>query len=208
MGLKNSGDIFCRAITGILQKVKNKKNFKSFVDDLIIHSENFKVYLDTLKNIFDIFRNHNIRLNGSKCEFLFKKAKFLGRIIDNEGYKADPDNVSAVKALEPPKSQKQVSQAIGRFNWLRDFISSNIGEEVAKFCFSELISELNKLNKKNSKFNWTERAQECFENTKNRLSSDKCISFANFNEPFTLVTDASGIAVAGILLQIENGKQK
>ena len=65
MGLKNSGDIFCRAITGILQKVKNKKNFKSFVDDLIIHSENFKVYLDTLKNIFDIFRKHNIRLNGS-----------------------------------------------------------------------------------------------------------------------------------------------
>ena len=30
MGLKNSGDIFCRAITGILQNVKNQKNFKSF----------------------------------------------------------------------------------------------------------------------------------------------------------------------------------
>ena len=46
-----------------------------------------------------------------------------------------------------------------------------------------------------------------FENAKNRLSSEKCISFANFNLPFTLITDASGIAVAGILLQIEMSTQ-
>jgi hypothetical protein len=57
MGIKNSGDIFCRAITGILQDVKNQKNFKSFVDDLIIDSENFDVYLNTLK----IFRKHNVK---------------------------------------------------------------------------------------------------------------------------------------------------
>jgi hypothetical protein len=81
MGLKNSGDIFCRAITGILQDVKNQKNFKSFVADLIIHSDNFDDYLDTLKNIFKTFRSNNVRLNGSKCEFLYEKVKFLGRII-------------------------------------------------------------------------------------------------------------------------------
>jgi hypothetical protein len=47
-----------------------------------------------------------------------------------------------------------------------------------------------------------------FENMKNWLSSEKCISFANFNLPFTLITDASGVAVAGILIQVETNKQK
>ena len=164
--------------------------------------------MNTLKNILQIFRKYNVRLNGPKCEFLYEKVKFLGRIVDREGFTADPENVAAVKALAPPTSRKETQQAIGRFGWLKDFISTNIGEEVGKFCFSELISELNKLNRNDVKFKWTEKAQKSFENAKDRLSSNKCISFANFNLPFTLITDASGIAVAGILLQIENSKQK
>ena len=208
MGLKNSGDIFCRHITKILGEVKNNKNFKSFVYDLLIHANTFDVYINTLEEIFKICGKYNLRLNPEKCAFLGKSVKFLGRIIDKDGYTGDPENILAVKNLLPPNNKKELQQAIGRFAWLRSFISTNIGEKISESCFSQLIAELTKLNKKDAKFHWPESAQKAFDNAKTRLSSEKCISFANFSLPFTLVTDASSVAMGAVLLQIINGKQK
>jgi hypothetical protein len=48
---------------------------------------------------------------------------------------------------------------IGRFVWIRDFISCNVKEEVATYAFSELPKELTKLNKKDTPFFWTIFAQ-------------------------------------------------
>ena len=84
----------------------------------------------------------------------------------------------------------------------------NIGEKISESCFSQLIAELTKLIKKDAKFHWPESAQKAFDNAKTRLSSEKCISFANFSLPFKLVTDASSVAMGAVLLQIINGKQK
>ena len=43
---------------------------------------------------------------------------------------------------------------------------------------------------------------------KSRLSSEKVMTFAHFSKPFCLVTDASKIACAGILLQNIDNQQK
>ena len=96
---------------------------------------------------------------------------------------------------------------MGRFVWLREFISTNVGEGVAEYAFSNILKEMTKLNK-GKKFLWNEKAGRAFETAKNRLSDEKIISFANFELPFILVTDASNYAVAGVLMQIQDGKQR
>ena len=68
--------------------------------------------------------------------------------------------------------------------------------------------ELTKLNKKGVKFHWPDSAQRAFDTAKNRLSSEKCISFADFKQPFTLVTDASEVALGAVLLQKIDNKVK
>ena len=132
----------------------------------------------------------------------------MGRIIRSDGYSADPDNVNGILEMKPPKTRRELQQCLGRYNWLRAFLSANIGEEVAENCFSSLIKELTVLNKKNVKFSWNQVAQNAFDNMKSRLSSEKVITFADFSQPFCLVTDASKIACAGILLQNINNQQK
>ena len=139
-----------------------------------------------------------------------KKVKFLGRIVSKDGYSAYPENTQAVKDMQPPRSPKEltISQGrFGRFVWLRDFISSNIGESVAEFAFSNVMKEMTRLSK-GKKFIWNEKAQNAFETAKNRLSDEKIIFFADFSLPFILITDASNFAVAGVLMQIQNGKQR
>ena len=95
----------------------------------------------------------------------------MGRIIRSDGYSADPDNVNGILEMKPPKTRRELQQCLGRYNWLRAFLSANIGEEVAENCFSSLIKELTVLNKKNLKFAWNQVAQNAFDNMKSRLSS-------------------------------------
>ena len=66
------------------------------------------------------------------------------------------------------------------------------------------MKEITKLSKGKT-FQWDEKAQKALETAKSRLSDQKIISFADFNLPFILVTDASNFAVAGVLMQIQDG---
>jgi hypothetical protein len=107
-------------------------------------------------------RKFNLRLNGEKCKLLYPNTKFLGRILTQEGYEADPDNVQAIKDMSPLRTRRELQVTIGRFNWLRQYLCGNIGESVADFCFSALIKELSILNKKNAEFSWPKSAQIAF----------------------------------------------
>ena len=206
-GLTCAGDIFCRAISQALQPVVNKDNYKSYVDDLLLHAKSFDKYYDTLKMILQACRTSGIKLNSEKCTFLQKEAEFLGRIVCKEGYKANPEYVSDLLKMPPPTTRKELQATIGRFVWLRSFLETQIGENVADHCFSELMSPLNKLNRQDKKFCWTLEAQSAFDQAKDRLASPRVIHFADFSRPFVLVTDASNIAVGGVILQKIDDKQ-
>jgi hypothetical protein len=119
--------------------MQNLNNVKSYVDDVLVHATTFEQYFKTLEDILKLLRAHELRLNAKKCKFLTPEVKFLGRILNKSGYTADPVNVQAVKDLSPPRNLKQLQCAIGRFVWLREFISYNIGEEVAHFAFSHIL---------------------------------------------------------------------
>ena len=149
-GLKSSGDFFCRAISTALQDIKNIDNIKNFVDDILIHSVDFDNFIKSVCEILAVCRKYNIRLNGEKCKFLFPNTKFLGRILNQNGYQADPDNVQAIKAMKPPRTRRELQVTIGRMNWSRIFLFTNKGEPVADFCFSGIIKEFSQLNKKNA----------------------------------------------------------
>ena len=207
-GLKNAGDLFNRAVSKAMEGVARRSNYKSYVDDVMVYANTFTAYIETLEQIFIACRKYNMRLSGSKCTFLQESAKFLGRIVDNSGYAPDPDYVEAILEMEAPKTKRQLSACIGRFNWLRDYISPGIGESVAEECFSHILSEMTCLNRKDKKFKWTSEATTALEKCKEVLSSPKVIAYADFTKPFCLVTDASDTAMGAVLLQKHGNHQR
>ena len=60
--------------------------------------------------------------------------------------------------------------------------------------------------KRQETFEWSKQAQKALERIKTRLSSSPVIGYADFKLPFMLVTDASNIAAAGVLMQKQNDK--
>ena len=43
-----------------------------------------------------------VTFNSEKCEFTKSRVKFLGHVIDREGIRADPENVSAILHMKAP----------------------------------------------------------------------------------------------------------
>ena len=70
------------------------------------------------------------------------------------------------------------------------------------------MNALNRLNRNDKKFIWTEDAQTAFELAKTRLTSTNIVYFADFSKPFILCTDASDVAVGCAILQKFDEKQR
>ena len=52
---------------------------------------------------------------------------------------------------------------------------------------------------------WGPEQQEAFEKLKDRLRTTPVLAYPDFSQPFILTTDASKLAVAAVLFQLQEG---
>lgn len=95
-----------------------------------------------------------------------------------------------------PKDAKQLKQFLSLSNYYRRFVKE----------YAALAEPL--LRGKPSSFTWDTNCQQAFEALKTRLVSPPILALPNFSEPFILYTDASSIAIGGILGQLQNGGER
>ncbi|XP_075649982.1 uncharacterized protein LOC142620504 [Castanea sativa] len=74
-------------------------------------------HVDDLKEVFEIFRRHRLRLNVDKCAFGVGSEKFLGYLITKRGIEVNPDQIEAVKHLKPPSNPKELLKKWKGFQW-------------------------------------------------------------------------------------------
>ena len=73
--------------------------------------------------MFEVLRQHKLRLNAEKCAFGIGASKFLGYLITGRGIEVNPDQIKAMKSLKPPSNPKEVQVLIGMLDALNRFIS-------------------------------------------------------------------------------------
>ncbi|MCO5611994.1 hypothetical protein L7F22_066255 [Adiantum nelumboides] len=64
-----------------------------------------------------------------------------------------------------------------------------------------IAAPLTNLLKKGVKINWKPEHQEKFDELKQYVTTAPCLKLPDFDQPFEVVTDASGIAIGGVLMQ-------
>ena len=57
--------------------------------------------------MFEVLRQHKLRLNAEKCAFGIGASKFLGYLITGQGIEVNPNQIEAVKSLKPPRILKR-----------------------------------------------------------------------------------------------------
>ena len=70
--------------------------------------------------------------------------------------------------------------------------------------FAETVKPLTMLTRKDQKFSWVPLQQQAFDSMKEKLCAAPVLAYANFKLPIVLTTDASKIAVAASLSQVQD----
>ena len=66
---------------------------------MVVKSKLESEHVNNLRNIFEILRKHNLRLNASKCSFGVGSGKFLGYMVTHRGIEVNSGQIKAINSL-------------------------------------------------------------------------------------------------------------
>ena len=66
---------------------------------MVVKSKVVSKHVEDLTNIFEILREHKLRLNASKCSFGVGLGKFLGYMMTHRGIEVNTDKIKAINNL-------------------------------------------------------------------------------------------------------------
>ena len=144
------------------------------------------------------FRNANLKINPTKCEFFRTRVPFLGHIISKDGLEADTVKVRAVKAFPVPNNPTEGKSFLGLCSYYRRYVKD----------FAAIARPIHAGSDSAPEFQWTPEAQESFDASKHKLTSTPILAFPPMKEPFILYTDASLTAMGAVLAPVQNGLER
>lgn len=121
----------------------------------------------------------------------------LGFLVDKEGIRPDPKKISAVRDFHAPRSLKELRSFLGLCSYFRRFIQD----------FAQISNPLTCLLRKDTPFSWTPDGESSFQQLKFLLTSGPILRHFDPTAPTELQTDASGVGVGAVLVQLHERAQ-
>ena len=188
-GLSNAPSTFMRVMNQLLRPFIGKFVVVYF-DDILIYSSSFNEHINHVKQVLTLLRKDSFYAASKKCVFMTPKVLFLGYVVSGEGIQVDESKVAAVQEWPTPTTITEVRSFHGLASFYRRFIPQ----------FSSIMAPLTDCMKGKS-FVWTEEAESAFQLIKEKLTTAPILVLPNFSQVFELHTDASKVAIGGVLSQ-------
>lgn len=188
-GLCNAPSTFQATMNDIFRSLL-RKTVIVFFDDILVFSSTPEAHLDHLAKVFSILEAHHLHLKPSKCSFGQSQIGYLGHVVCNGTVAPDPSKIQGVLDWPAPKTVKGLRGFLGLAGFYRRFVQN----------YAHIAHPLTDLLKKNA-FEWSVLARQAFVALKQALATAPVLSLPDFEQPFIVQTDASGLAMGAVLLQ-------
>ena len=163
-------------------------------DNLLIGGTDFDDLQEKLLQFFTICQHHNVVCKMAKLKFGQDHANFFGYIVKQNGYELSDERKRAVNDIPFPTNLQGMQRFLGSSIFFKPFVPDYSG-------ISSPLSDMTKGSFSWSKSTWTQDYEKAFVDLKAAMLHSLKIHFPDFNKKFILRTEASKIAVAGVLLQ-------
>ena len=144
-----------------------------------------------LRQVLQKLREWQLYAKASKCQIQTETIEFLGQQITANGMTPTDEKLRAVREWETPKDVKDVRSFLGFANYYRRFVQS----------FAAVAHPLTELTRKDVAWQWGPMEEKAFRSLQQRLCEAPILQYPDPTLPYTVVTDASGTAVGGVLMQ-------
>ena len=141
-----------------------------------------------------------LTVHPKKCDFVKSEVRYLGYVLGRGLIKPQKEKVQAIQDCPQPQTQKDVQSFLGLVGWYRRFVAD----------FSTRAAPLSDLTRKSgsSRLQWGAEQERAFSDLKGALCQGPVLQSPDFDKPFTVQTDASGIGLGAVLLQGEGADQR
>ena len=163
-----------------------------YLDDVCVFGSTREEHDKNLASVLTAIKKHGLALNSSKCDFFKEEISYLGFKLRNQFRSPDPERYSSLRDFPLPMDVRELQRFIGMIGFFSNFIA-NYADRVAP-----LYSKLKSFGP------WTAEERYCFDSLKNAVF-DSCLHVPSKEEKLFLYTDASDVAISGVLVN-ENGK--
>ena len=167
----------------------------SYIDDIEIYSDSWGEHLRTIKELFGRLRRARITARPMKCSLVANRMEFLGHQIGGD---VSADNLEKVRITPRATTKKQVRSFIELVGYCSYHIPTT-----AKIS-APLFDLLKK--GKSEQVQWNEAQKRAYSLLKEYLLQEPVLKLPDLMKPFVLRTDASGVGLAAVLLQENEGK--
>jgi hypothetical protein len=114
----------------------------------------------------------------------------LGHVLSKEGVAVDPDKIRSIMEWPTPKDVSDIRSFMGLAGYYRRFIKD----------FSKIGCPITALQKKGTKFLWTQQCEEIFQTLKHLLTHAAVLKIADPEADFLVCIDACKEGLGGVLM--------
>lgn len=166
------------------------------MDDILIHGRTPEEHSRCLFQVLQRLDSKKVMLNKEKCFININRIRFLGHIIDSDGIKVDPERITALENLPPPKNVSDVRSLLGMLNQLNKFIPN----------LAEKSEPIRILLKKEAAFVWSPAQVPALAEVFKEIRKEISLTRYDINAPSVVMADASAYGLGGVLFQESNGR--
>ena len=144
-----------------------------------------------MKQVREIARENNIKLNKAKCKIAQTEVQYLGRELSREGIQPDKAKIKAIQEMPTPESKKDLERFLGMIQYIGRFIPS----------LSETSAPLRILLKKETEWHWEQQQEEAYNKLKDLATTTPTLKYFDVEKQVELSVDASKYGVGAVLSQ-------
>ncbi len=78
--------------------------------------------LRILRRFFEICRARRLIVSLPKSDFFLNEVSWCGRLIDKQGVRFNPGNISGLKDAEPPRTAAELCEYVHGLSWISNSI--------------------------------------------------------------------------------------
>ncbi|KAE8689123.1 hypothetical protein F3Y22_tig00110943pilonHSYRG00133 [Hibiscus syriacus] len=188
--LTNAPVTFCTLMNKVLQPFLDHF-VVVYLDDIIVYSKTLEEHIEHFRRVFQVLRENDLYVKEEKCSFAQKEVPFLGHIVGGGKLQMDKDKIQAIDEWKPPTKVTELRAFLGLANYYRQFVKG----------YSKIATPLTELLKKDKAWEWDTKCQDAFEKLKEAMVNEPVLVFPDYTKPFVVYTDASDVAIGGVLMQ-------